>query len=282
MDCPNCGTNLDISSGNEYVKCQYCRSVIAVMVHTTELLSDAIGSLSEDNKTTIKQLLKLGSIEMDGQDYQKAYATFERILNLHPFAWEAMINQAICVFWLGREDMGHLDEVNALLTKAEKLSNSNPSVVRARKDIAYNLALLASTKERLGENINWSIACFKISKSIILTVPERDTLIVQYANSLHSEINRRLENGVMRDKKEFDPPLTELNTLFDLIILANDRITDCLKTYIIYAGLKLNRHSSDSTLLDNMHTAKTRYLEFFPNQTLPAITFNFFGKPVLP
>ena len=282
MNCPNCGSNLDISSGDEFVKCRYCRSVVAVMVHSTELLSaDAITSLPDDQKQTINQLLTLGSLEMDGHDYQKAYESFERILNLHPLAWDAMMNQAICVFWLGREDMAHLDKVNSLLTKAERLSKGNPAVVRTRKDIAYNLALLGSTKERVGDSIDWSIGCFKISKAIVSTSPERDSLITEYALALHSEASNRLENGLIRDKKQYDPSTTELKTLFDLFDLANDKAVSCLKTYIAYAGLKLSRHANDSRLKENVQYAIAKHSEYCPNDPTPTITFTFMGKPVL-
>lgn len=280
MECPNCGQFLDISSGENYIKCEYCRSVVAVMTYAEELISALdFPEITEDRKVQIKNMLKMANIDLESKNYKTAYSSYDKILSSEPFIWEAIVNQAICVFWMGKEDMQHMREVNALLQKADKLSNKNPLVNRSRKDIAHNLAVIASKKERYGDNISWSIETFKISRLLIDEDEKRDEVIKEYASVCYKDIFDRLQRGLQRDKKKFDPPLSDIKTLCELSVLTNGKVEEVIESAVAFTTFKSFKYHNNQDIKYNLEKVKTLYKNMYPSSSLPQISIPVFGSP---
>ncbi len=280
MECPNCGKFLDTSSGRDYVTCEYCRSNIAVLSYAEELISSIdLTEIAADKQKWIKNMLAMASIDMENRNYGDAYATYEKILVDQPFIWEAILNEAICVFWLGRQDMQHMPRVITLLQKADKISDRNALVQRAREDIAHNLAVLASKKERYGSNIKWSLDCFKISKKLVGHDKERDQLMGDYAVACNSDIFDRLQRNLERDKKSFDPPKSDVETLCELALLTEGKEEDVLRNAIMFTGYKLSRSGDKTDLGHYLDELKALHKANYRGKPTYQIHFPVFGSP---
>jgi len=280
VECPNCGKFLDTSSGRDYVTCEYCRSKIAVLSYAEELISSIdLTEISKDKQKWIKNMLAMASIDMENRNYGDAYTTYEKILVDQPFIWEAILNEAICIFWLGRQDMQHMPRVVTLLQKADKLSDRNALVQKAREDIAHNLAVLASKKERYGSNIRWSMDCFNISKKLVSHDKERDQLIAGYAVACDNEIFDRLHRNLERDKKNFDPPKSDIETLCELAVLTEGKEEKVLQNAIMFAGYKLSRSGDKSDLGRYLDELKSLHDANYRGKSVYQIHFPVMGGP---
>ncbi len=280
MDCPNCGQFLDSSTGAEYVKCEYCRCNIAVFNPSVELEREgsSIG-VSEDQADMIRKLLRAGSLDLDGKNYIKAYECFDQILTINPTIWEAVMNQAICLFWMGSEDLKHMKEVKGLINKANVLSDNHEKIEQVKKDIAYNLAAIANLKERFGANVKWSLECFNISREIIEEFDERDQLITDYSEKCGSEIKLRLVKFLERDRKNYDPPFSELKVLKKMVDLTHGREKNSISTLIAFSKHKIKRHKKETGLEEDLKKVLAIYRDVYPIDPEPKIVFPLFGKP---
>ena len=282
MDCPNCGQYLDTSSSEEYVKCEYCKSKVAIVNYVLEnarTLDDS--NLTTDEKQKIQAMLKIANIDIENNNYESAYATCENIITSYPLIWQAYLYLAICNFWLGREDLNHLRQVVGFLDKAEKLSQNKALIKRTKADIAYNLALIAANKERIGTNIAWSLNTFVISKKLAEVHKSRDELIDEFTKIYFSELSEKLLSGLNRDKKDFDPQYSDLDSLFHLIILNNGKQKELNQTYLAYSHHKAKKHSEDSELKEKIKKIESFHSDNFKNIKIPSIHFSFFGRPLV-
>jgi tetratricopeptide (TPR) repeat protein len=285
MDCPNCGNSLDISSDIEYVKCEYCRSVVAVMSHTSELLSmTALSEMPEGSQKQIKALLATANIDLENGDYEEAYTAYEKVLSDQPSIWEAMVNQAICIFWMGRKDMKHMRKVNALLKKADMLSDKNGIIKRTRRDIAHNLAVIGSSAEMYGDQILWSLECFKISQSLVNSNEKRDQLIQNYSTECLDRIIDNLSRDMLKKKKNYDPPMSDINILFEFSGLVKEEAREFIKLALVLAKYKLEKYKKNKQNEEVRlcyEKAEAMHAEICPGEPLPKLVFPRKKKPRL-
>jgi len=280
MECPNCGNYLDTSSLQQYVKCNYCQSKIAVMSGVSNIISNvAYSSFPDQDKTNLSSMIDVSKIDIDNGNYQAALDMGKKIIDKYPSVWETYINQAICVFWLGREDLGHLGEVLALLKKAEMLSHNDAAVLAAKKDVAFNLAFIASRKERVGTKVFWALDCFELSQKIISEHSDRDCFFIEYCEKIVPEIRRRLMDGLKVDKKEYDPSSGSLTILDRLVTITKGAHKEALLTYITFARIKAGRCPHDKDLAASLKKMEELSAATYPNVPIPRVKYSFWGNP---
>ena len=275
MECPRCRKMLEISTSQMYAECASCGAYLATLRPGTEIVSVA----DHDPKTRqeILRKLRLASIDLENRNYKEALKAYEGILGEFPDTWEAILNKSICIFWLGREDLAHLETVVGLLTKAEALSGGHPRVDAFRETIAYNLAMIGAAEERLGEKIGWTLAVFEISKKIFPDHEQRDQIIKHYCQSCFSEIQARLIEMLGKQGKHFDPPLTELITINSLNKLSPT--LEQMKFFGMMAEHKIEANRNHGDLPHALNETKRRLKELAGHAIFPRIVFPRFGRP---
>lgn len=271
MPCPHCHTAIKISPGERLVSCPSCEKDVGVL---SVILNDSAGP-EIDRKLSGR--LKIAAIDFANERYEDAYNQYSQVLESSPECWEALTNKAVCLFWLGTEDLEHLPEVFGLLEKAELLSNHHPKVRAIRRSLAYNLAALANAEEMIGSRISWSLDLFEFCRKLEDDDSDRDELIDDYVKRCFNGIQKRLVELLVRDRKDFDPPLAELATLNRLIQLRG--APDVLKFFSLMARRKLQTSGGIDSLHQELESAEEQLALIEPESPPLRIVFPFIGEP---
>jgi len=279
MDCPNCGNYITNTASIGFVECEYCRTKVAAMQLATEYSSvDILGKESPDEAVKLSQEMDLAKVDLQNRNYNEAWTCYDRILREHPTFWEAMINKAICEFWLGREDFSHLRDIETLLQKADTLSDGNPLVTKTRRDIAYNLAVVGKTREAYGDDIEWSLRAFELSRSLAPSSLERDSVMEEYVGNCLRSLSSRMLRDAANRKKKYDPPNTELNTLYRIASLNVPSSTESMRMFLAFGNYKARR-SSGHNLADQLSRIRTEWQSGNSKKPDPRLDFPLIGKP---
>ncbi|MBU1342324.1 MAG: toll/interleukin-1 receptor domain-containing protein [Proteobacteria bacterium] len=273
MQCPRCRAAVKISLFQTSTRCDSCKTEIMVL----KVVPAQSYAVQNESRSRLSRLLELAEIDAENKNYHSAYEQYSQILDFHPDSWEAIINKAICLFWIGSEDLSHLEEVFSLLDKADLLSNLHPRVSAARKSLAYNLAVIAEAEDMVGLGITWSLELFNFSKSILPVHEDRDQLIHSYVGECFKKIQKRLIEFLARDGKDFDPPLAELATLRKLMVFKQD--LDIIRFFILMADRKIQVNPDQRELIVQLKDAKSQFERVYPGKSLLRIKYPFIGGP---
>ncbi len=271
MPCPHCQAAINVSPGERLAACPSCGADVGVV---RIVLS---GNETTETGRELSRLLKLAAIDVSSEMYHDAYEQYDRILESAPDCWEALTNKAVCLFWIGSEDLCHLPEVFGLLEKAALLSNRHPKVYATRRSLAYNLAALANAEEMIGDGISWSLDLFKFCEKVESDDSEREALVADYVERCFDGIKKRLVGLLMRDGKSFDPPLAEISTLSRLLRMGGS--VEALRFFMLMADRKLEVSSSSNGLFNELNLAKDELTRVSPNAAPLRIVFPFIGNP---
>lgn len=279
MECPNCGQGL-AAGVTGLVRCAYCRSSVAVLSHAESILeSGSSVHMPKEQRDRLSRMLALGNIDLESGNYSAALAEYNAILVEYPEAWAALVNKAICVFWLGKEDLEHLDSVESLLRKAAALSGGDLLVERARWDIAYNLVAIASHKERFGSEIFWIFECVRLSYGLVGEHEARDEASHALLKSLHSDAMARILRGFANSRLDYDPPASEVAVLSQVALLSEDE--DCIRSALAVSRHKQSRFRMDPSIAGLTASVTQLHESRFPGRPLPSMVFSKRGEPAI-
>lgn len=274
MECMSCGGNIEGGTAGNVVTCQFCGTQTAVVV--------AIG-ISEasngDANSTLRKLLRVSQIDIEGKRYDSAEKQLKDAVAIDPECWEAYANLAICCFWLDTDQFPRLTEVAGYLAKAAALTSNSAAIAATTRAISFNIALLANLQnDKFGDNANNTIRALVIAKGMVDVYPERDKLINDYIQSQGSLLVDRLKKLLARDKRDFDPPLSELKILYSLIMLSKDPPDLVANAFIAFGSHKLTR-KPDGALSAMLEDARRLYKTSKASDLVPKLAFPVFGGP---
>lgn len=279
MECPNCGQGLPAGVIG-VVRCTYCRSSVAMLSHAETIVSSGSrAGIPKDERDRLSRMLALGNIDLESGHYSAALAAYDAILSEYPDAWEALVNKAICVFWLGREDLEHMGLVESLLRKAAALSGGDALVEHARYDIAYNLVSIASGKERFGSEIFWIFECIRISHALVGEHEARDAASQALLKALYSDAMARILRGFSNSRLDYDPPASEVAVVSQVALLSGDE--ECIKSALAVSRHKQSRFRVDASIAGLMDSVIQLYQSRFPGSPLPSLVFSKRGEPIM-
>ena len=273
MPCPHCGAPIQLTLGERSVTCGSCGAHVGVL---RVMLG---GDNGDDGGHELTQQLQFAAMDVAAGRYHEAYDQYCTILGSYPNSWQAMVNKAICIFWIGSEDLAHLPEVFGLLDKSDALSNGHPKVHATRRSLAYNLAAIAHDEDMVGTKIDWSLGLFELSRSLEPEDEERDRLIADYIERCFEGVRKRLVEFLVRDGKSFDPPLSELTTLKRLINMGGS--SEIPQLYVCMGERKLALGQHIDGLEEDVASVEAELVRVKPNLRPFKIVLPFFGEPRL-
>lgn len=94
--CPNCGANLDVNPNDETIKCQYCRSSILVDDAIAKYKLEISGEVEIRNLPKIDNYLKIADRNYQTKEYDEAYKTYAKIIELDPNNTISLLRYGIC------------------------------------------------------------------------------------------------------------------------------------------------------------------------------------------
>lgn len=279
MECPNCGQGLP-AGVNGVVRCVSCRSSVAILSHAETIVGSSLrADIPKDEHDRLSRMLALGNIDLESGHYSAALVAYDAILAEYPDAWEALVNKAICVFWLGREDLEHIGSVESLLRKAAVLSGGNALVEHARYDIAYNLVSIASGRERFGSEIFWIFECIRISYALVGEHEARDAASQALLKDLYSDAMSRILRGFSNSRLDYDPPASEVTVVSRVALLSGDE--ECIKAALAVSRHKQSRFRVDASIAGLIASVTELHQSRFPGSPLPSLVFSKRGGPVI-
>jgi|JI10StandDraft_1071094.scaffolds.fasta_scaffold76881_2 hypothetical protein len=271
--CLNCGANLDISTPEDYIKCSYCGSVLANYGSFKNLQQRLADSSSPDDLSQMAQLLLV-------KDYEGLQQLAEKVLKSNPLSVVAMVYRAIAFFWLGYDNFSHLDEILTILNKAQTLSDNNEIVVRAREAICNDIVVLAAKNEIYGDDLVVSLRALKIASQMSALKKESQEALKSYCTKAFERYKANLEELVLKQKKDYDPPSQSIMNLLDMVDYFE---TDQGKLEFIYLHseyhLSKNKSKSYHEKLSMKLGSVAKLLEKMRSDVKDKrLTFNFLGK----
>lgn len=272
MECINCGGTINSIVAGQVVKCVYCGTSCA-WLPTVKAKSTEQTPLSSE----MEKLLMVAQMDIDAKRYQTASKTLNRAIELDPTCWQAYANLAISTFWLGCADYSHLNEVTALIGKAAQLSDEADFISGVSRAVSYNIAQLVNIKNPAGDLLFHSVNALKVSKFLVPDFHERDEIIDQFISRQVELISKRFLAQLNRNKKEVDPPKSELLLLGKMLQLATIPLVDHHKYFIAFASY--NTKKQDAEIIKLLEHSIEFYLKTAGTQSVPVINFPFFGSP---
>lgn len=274
MRCPNCGSNVKVDHDEQrYIDCSYCES--------------SIGNFSpfEKAKTLIANIDKKDgdfdrvTSHFENQEYELLDELVSEILKKQPNNWVAMTYRAISLFWLGYDNFTHLNDVFKILEKAEKLSDKNELVVKTRDLLSNDIFLVACKNEKYGDDLKNTLFAFE--QALLLGQPVKKNMdkMLAYCQAVASSTLTQVDRLIKRDKRDFNPPYSAVNTIFKLAKLTKK--TELYEKFYLYGNLHKEKNKNKSYLPElkkNIDNA-TEFLEKEKSNILgKSITFGLIGK----
>lgn len=239
MNCINCGADLNINTHDEYVRCEYCETIIGNYT-PFENIEFVIDKSSDRDARIVESLLLSFKI----RDYEDVLKSSRQILHNYPNSWLALTYQAIALFWLGYDNFTHLDDVLKSLNKARVLSNNDDFVLQAINVIANDLVIVASKNEIYGEDLENSLYAFFIVSSLTSVKAESKQIMLNYCQKAFMRYQNNSENLIKRDKKGYDPPITGLNNIYSMACLLDSQ--EMYEYFYLHGKFHLSKNKSKS------------------------------------
>ncbi len=107
--CTNCGANIQIDPNTEAGVCPYCHTAYitqkAIVNYNTTVINN--NTIHADTVNIVggdfNNLMKLGRESWEGQDFEGAYQSFTKALEIDPDSEEAALYRCLCLGWKERE-----------------------------------------------------------------------------------------------------------------------------------------------------------------------------------
>jgi len=243
MNCINCGADLDINIHDEYIRCEYCKTLVGNYA-PFEKIEFVLDKSSDRDARIVESLLLSFRI----RDYEDILKSSQQMLNNYPDSWLALTYQAIALFWLGYDNFTHLDEVLKLLNKANILSNNNQFVLQAIDIIANDLVVIAAKNEIYGDDLENSLYAFFIMSSLTSVKADSKKIMLDYCQKAFLRYQNNFENLIKRDKNNYDPPITGLNNIYSMAYLLDNQ--DMYEYFYLHGKFHLSKNKSKSYYSD--------------------------------
>ncbi len=94
--CPNCGANLDITSNNKTIKCEYCKQNIIITELNTEKKETKKGIINTDGIESHLDLIKTGNSLLEIKEYLQAKKFFKEFSEKCPLNYQGWLGLLIC------------------------------------------------------------------------------------------------------------------------------------------------------------------------------------------
>lgn len=274
--CLNCGASLDISTVEDYVKCNYCQSVLANYRSFKNLQALSLSSSDSSEIETMAKLLEIN-------DYEALLQSAEAQLNKQPLSYVAMTYKAIALFWLGYDNFSHLQIIFDILAKAVQVSENNEIVVRAREALCNDIIVLAAKNEIYGDDLVVSLRAFEIATQLSKLKARSEEVLKDYCNKAYHRYKSNLEELILKQKKDYDPPAQAIINLTQMAKYFSGE-KECIEFIYLHGKHHLQKNQSKSyyasvkALVDQLGASLTALKSDVVGKSL---TFNFLGKLVV-
>jgi hypothetical protein len=272
MKCINCGAGIEGSISGTLSKCEYCGTTNAFVVRTlfddTGINQDEISS----NQKKFQQILN----DIDSGEYEDAYDSLLDFSLTHDDNWQVHANLALCKFWLGDDSFSHLPDVVKHLKKSLSSHSTGDEVQPFVRAISYNVTQISVLKNRYGQSLSYVTNALEQIKTLVPDYSERDVLLSKFVNDNSAALLRDLWTHINRDKKNFDPPITLIETLMSLVALDPKANKEATELALIAFEQKKQKPQS---IISKYEELKLKYFKFFNQQKVPVIAYPIFGKP---
>jgi hypothetical protein len=272
MKCINCGATIEGTISGTLSKCDYCGTTNAFVIRT---LFDETGSTQDEitaNQKKFQQILN----DIDAGEYEDAYDSLVDFSLTHDDNWQVHANLALCKFWLGDDSFYHLTDVVKHLKKALNSHTTGIEVQPFVKAISYNVAQISVLKNRFGQALAYVSNALEQMKILVPDYPERDILISKFVNDNTDALLRDLWTLIKRDKKNFDPPNTLIETLVNLISLDPSANKEATALALIAVEQKKQKPQKITVQYEMLRSS---YLKLSHKNEIPKIVYPMFGSP---
>ena len=213
LNCVNCGGNINATSLTKYIICEYCGSRNSnFLINVKNSINTIENNISSDEFDSLNN-------EYNFKDYESTIILAKKILDKNQNSWIALTYLAISEFWMGTDDFSHLDRVKKYITKAKIISDNNEIVLDTANQISNNCVILGVKNKYYGEELKSAIYAFNSAVEISTLDETSQKILEEYIKEAYFYQKDILSKLLKKNKKDYEPPLVNINCLYDLFKL---------------------------------------------------------------
>ena len=133
--CPSCGANINVDQNDNKTKCNYCHSTIIVDDAIKRYQIEISGKVEVSNLPTVENYLLNGSRYYDNNDYEEAYRQYNKVIEINPNNFLAILRNGICKSLYTRKYDYNINPLHNGIRQARDILNKNKE---ESTDINYN------------------------------------------------------------------------------------------------------------------------------------------------